>query len=68
VQYWDAASGALNRTETIQDKWQRVGDFDLPTVHTVMTASEAGLTVRSLTLSGHELLKGAVSARAAGGQ
>jgi hypothetical protein len=68
VQYWDAASGALNRTETIQDKWQRVSDWDLPTEHTVMTASEGGLTIRTLTLSGHELQKTAASSKAAGGR
>jgi hypothetical protein len=57
VQYWDAATGALQRTETVQDRWQRFGSWDLPTRHTVTTASGTGLSVRSLTLSRHELLK-----------
>jgi hypothetical protein len=57
VQYWNAATGELLRTEAIQDRWQRVGSFDLPTVHTVTTASGSGLAVRSFTLSKHQLLK-----------
>jgi Protein of unknown function (DUF3386) len=58
VQYWDATSGALKRSETVQERWQRVGSWDLPAQHTVTTATEAGLSVRSFTLSKHELLKG----------
>jgi hypothetical protein len=57
VQYWNAATGELRRTEAIQDRWQRVGSLDLPTVHTVATASGSGLAVRSFTLSKHQLLK-----------
>jgi hypothetical protein len=57
VQYWDAGSGDLRRVETVQDRWARVGEFDLPAAHTVTTASGAGLSVRSLTLSGHELAR-----------
>lgn len=57
VQYWDASTGELKRTETIQDRWQRVGSWDLPAQHTVSTATAAGLSVRSFTLSKHELLK-----------
>ncbi len=55
VQYWDGATGNLLRTETIQDRWQRVGSWDLPVSHTVTTASESGLSARTLTLSMHEL-------------
>jgi hypothetical protein len=55
VQYWDAATGALDRVETIQERWSRVGKLDLPTEHTVGTTSSAGLSVRSVTLSGHKL-------------
>jgi hypothetical protein len=57
VHYWDATSGRLNRVETIQERWSRVGGFDLPTSHVVATTSDAGLSVRSLTLSGHKLGK-----------
>ena len=28
VQYWDAASGRLDRTESVQDRWIGVGGFD----------------------------------------
>jgi hypothetical protein len=57
VQYWDAATGRLDRTESVQDRWARVGAFDLPRGHTVSTAAAGGLSVRSFTLSGHKLLK-----------
>jgi hypothetical protein len=57
VQYWDAATGDLNRTETVHDRWQRVGSWDLPTSHTMTIASGAGLTVRTLTLSDLHLLQ-----------
>jgi hypothetical protein len=57
VQYWDAATGALQRTETVQERWQRLGSWDLPARRTVTTASAAGLSVQSMTLTQHELLK-----------
>ena len=55
VQYWDAASGDLRRTETVQDRWEPVGGLDLPAAHTVTTADGGGLGVRSFSLSGHKL-------------
>jgi hypothetical protein len=57
VQYWDAVKGNLKRTETIQDRWLRVGSWDLPAAHTVALASDTGLAVRTFTLSKHQLLK-----------
>jgi hypothetical protein len=57
VQYWDAATGALQRAETVRQSWQRVGGWDLPGSYTVTAASDTGLAVRSFTLSGHKLLK-----------
>jgi hypothetical protein len=57
VQYWDAASGALKRTETVHDRWARVGSWDLPAAHTVTTASSAGVSICTMTLSRHELQK-----------
>jgi hypothetical protein len=57
VQYWDATSGALTRTETVQERWQRVHAWDLPAQHTVTTATQAGLAVQSFTLTKHEILK-----------
>src|SRR5262249_41058047 len=40
VHYWDAASGRINRVETVQERWSRVGRFDLPVSHTVSTAGD----------------------------
>jgi hypothetical protein len=57
VQYWDAATGELKRTETVQERWQRVGQWDLPARHTAMQATATGLCVRSFSLTKHELLK-----------
>jgi len=57
VQYWDAATGQLQRTETIQDRWTRVGAWDLPTLHQVVTSSSAGQSMKMMNLSWHELLK-----------
>jgi Protein of unknown function (DUF3386) len=57
VRYWDAATGRLLRTETVQDGWHRVGAWDLPALHTVTTATDAGLSVRRFELSRHELLR-----------
>jgi hypothetical protein len=58
VHYWDAASGKLDRVETFQDRWARVGKLDLPASHTLTTSSDAGLSVRGVTLSGHRLSGG----------
>jgi hypothetical protein len=57
VQYWDAATGELKRTETVQDRWQRVGSWDLPAMHTVTTATASGLSVRTFSMSKFELMK-----------
>jgi Protein of unknown function (DUF3386) len=51
VHYWDAATGKLKSIETFQERWKRIGTLDLPTLHTVTTASDAGLSVRSVVLS-----------------
>ncbi len=56
VQYWDGKTGKLLRTQSIQNRWTRVGRFDLPTRLTVTTASQTGLNVRSLKLAKHKLL------------
>jgi hypothetical protein len=57
VQYWDGDSGTLQRTETIQDRWTRVGTWDLPASHTVTNASETGLSVKHFVLTDHRLLQ-----------
>jgi hypothetical protein len=51
VHYWDASTGALNRVETIHDRWTRFDAWDLPTEHTVTTSSENGLSVRTVRLT-----------------
>ncbi len=56
VQYWDEPTGKLDRTETVQDRWIRVGAWDLPARHTVTAASENSFSVRSLELREHRLM------------
>jgi hypothetical protein len=56
VQYWDAKDGHLDHTESVQDRWRRVGQFDLPQSHTVTTATSHGQTVRTFSLTAHKLL------------
>jgi hypothetical protein len=56
VNYWDAASGKLNRVETFQERSQRVGSWDLPVLRSIVTASDSGLAVKIVNLSKHTLL------------
>jgi hypothetical protein len=63
VRYWDAQSGRLTRSETVQDEWQRLGSWDLPVSRTVTAASDAGLSTKSFTLSKHELTKAGSSTK-----
>jgi hypothetical protein len=58
VQYWEAATGDLKRTDTVQECWQRIDKWDLPAGCTATQATATGLSVRSFTLTKHELLKG----------
>ena len=55
VQYWDGTSGNLLRTESFENRWQRVGAFDLPVLNSVITSSTAGLSVRRFELTKLEL-------------
>jgi hypothetical protein len=57
VQYWRAENGELDRTESISNRWTRVGRYDLPASVTIRTASKNGLTVRNLQLAKHKLVK-----------
>lgn len=57
VQYWDDASGALRRVETVRERWERVGGFDLPAEQTATIATGGAFSVRHLELSGHRLLQ-----------
>jgi len=56
VQYWDAATGELQRTETVQNRWTRLGAWDLPAALTSVASGPAGQSVKALTLSQHRLL------------
>lgn len=55
VQYWDEATGKLERTETVQDDWVRVGQWDLPSQHTLTTSSDTGFSTRSFTIRDHAI-------------
>lgn len=55
VHSWESGTGRLLRTETVRDRWLRVGSWDLPAAHEVTTATDAGLSVRRFTLSKHGL-------------
>jgi len=55
VQHWDDATGGLVKTEAVQDRWTRLGRWDLPSERTTTTASGDGFSVRSFTLSDHKL-------------
>jgi hypothetical protein len=57
VHSWESGTGRLLRTETVRDRWQRVGSWDLPATHEVTTAADSGLSVRRFTLSKHELVR-----------
>ena len=56
VHYWDAASGKLESAETFQNRWTRVGTWDLPTPLTVQKKASLGQSVKAMTLSQHRLL------------
>ena len=56
VDYWNSQKGELQRAETIQNRWTRLGSWDLPTQLTVVTASAAGQGVKTMALSQHRLL------------
>ena len=55
VQYWDDATGKLESTQTVQDRWIRAGNWDLPSRRTVTTSSDSGFSVRSFKLEDHKL-------------
>jgi hypothetical protein len=56
VNYWDAKSNALKRSESFRHEWVRVGKFDLPSTSLVVTATSDGkLESRELKLTNHKL-------------
>jgi hypothetical protein len=54
VQYWKASTGALERTETVRDRWVRLDKWDLPAEHIVTTSSASGFSTRSIVLTDHK--------------
>ena len=70
VDYWHLDTGELVRSDATSQTWKRVGQFDLPAVTRIVTAArekkaesdrkEEGYTAKSLALSSHKLLGGAV--------
>jgi hypothetical protein len=58
VFYWDAASGALASAEAYRDVPVEVDGILLPASRTVVRGTSEGLAVRSLELTGHELVAG----------
>jgi len=58
VNYWNAETGALQKSEAHHQTWNRVGKFDLPVTTTVITSSpQPAKQAQSLTLSNHRLLE-----------
>lgn len=61
VTYWNAASGALTRTDAYRDVYREAGGVLLPASRRVVTASDDGLVARQLRLSDVRVLAGAAS-------
>lgn len=61
VFYWNAATGALTRTDAYRDDYAEVDGVLLPASRRVVTASDDGLVARKLRLSDMRLLPGAAS-------
>lgn len=59
VTYWNAATGALTRTDAYRDAYTEVDGVLLPASRRVVTASDDGLVARHLRLSDVHLLAGA---------
>ena len=55
VQYRDAQTGAITRVETFRNRWQRVGQLDLPESLTQTVSSADGVSVRWLKLQSLKL-------------
>lgn len=55
VNSWDIKTNALKRSEAFQQRFVRVGKFDLPSLSMVVTASDGKLESRQLKLTNHKL-------------
>lgn len=56
VTYWDTNEGRLTRADAYTDRYVPVDGVYLPTLRRVITATDDGLTVQEMVLTGHEIL------------
>jgi hypothetical protein len=60
VNTWDGKTDALTSSAAYHQTWKRIGDYDLPSTLTIVTATGSagsGQSARSLKLTTHDLLK-----------
>jgi hypothetical protein len=58
INYFDAKTGALNESAAYGNRWQRVGDFDLPCSLVEISAAKGAEVSRRIDFSHVELLHG----------
>lgn len=56
VAFWDTAQGRLTRADEYRDRYIEVGGVQLPAERRILRFADDGVSVRTLTLSGHALL------------
>ena len=56
IRYWDAKTGQLTRTQTVLNRWQRVGPLDLPAELVQISTSSTGLSTNTFQITNHKLL------------
>lgn len=56
VTYWDTADGRLLRADAYTDRYVPVDGVSLPALRRVITATDDGLMVQEMVLTGHEIL------------
>jgi hypothetical protein len=61
VSFWDVASGRLTRADACTDRYDVVDGVLLPESRRVLTSDDDGVTVRTLSLTAHQLLKHAAN-------
>ncbi|MGH2531910.1 MAG: DUF3386 family protein [Thermomicrobiales bacterium] len=65
VSFWDVSSGRLTRADGYTDRYVVVDGVLLPESRRVLSSDDDGVTVRSLTLTAHQLLGGTGETKAA---
>lgn len=61
VTYRDATTGALQRTETFEESYARIGGMYLPSSRRVVSASPSATSITTITLTDHRILSNAAS-------